>query len=223
LRQVVLPGEAGVHPPEAVMTVRQLVDEHGNSWRVWSILPESVQPVTRAEDYLADCYQLGWLVFETSTGDEKRRLCPFPPDWGSADEQALRSLLAQSEVVRSRRSSGQMGMDKDIPRGPNAAAIDVDRANEVQADLADLTVVRTFRYPGGQNWTAAITPHSDTAPHPVLRFSAGSRAIDLERYPRDWPDLPDDALIDLLRRASPRPIMKYTAETPRRRYNDPPA
>jgi hypothetical protein len=57
----------------------------------------------------------------------------------------------------------------------------------------------------------------------VLRFTAGARTIDLERYPRDWPDLPDDALIDLLRHAEARPIMKYTPETPRRRYNDPPA
>jgi hypothetical protein len=57
----------------------------------------------------------------------------------------------------------------------------------------------------------------------VLRFTAGGRTIDLERYPRDWPDLPDDALIDLLRQAAPRPVTKYRPEMPRRRYDDPPA
>ena len=102
-------------------------------------------------------------------------------------------------------------------------AIEVDDASEEKADLTDLTVVRTFRYPGGRLWSAAIEKHSDIAAGPVLRFTAGARTIDLQRYPRDWPDLPDDSLIDLLRHAEPRRITKYTPETPRRRYNDPPA
>jgi hypothetical protein len=102
-------------------------------------------------------------------------------------------------------------------------AIEVDDASHEAVDLTDLTVVRTFRYPGGRIWSAAIAPHSDIAVGPVLRFTAGARTIDLERYPRDWPDLPDDSLIDLLRHAAPRSLMKYTPETPRRRHDDPPA
>ena len=204
------------------MAVRELVDEQGKAWRVWCILPESIHPVTRAEDYLADCFQLGWLVFETVAGDEKRRLCPFPRDWESVDEQGLRSLLSQSEAVRQRRPSGETTTDREAIR-PEAPAIEVDDDNDEKADLTDLTVVRTFRYPGGRIWSAAIEKHSDIAAGPVLRFTAGARSIDLERYPRDWPDLPDDSLIDLLRRAEPRAIMTYTPETPRRRYNDPPA
>jgi len=204
------------------MAVREFSDDHGQGWRVWCILPESIHPVTRAEDYLADCYQLGWLVFETISADEKRRLCPFPRDWESADEDALRSLLAQSEAVRPRRSSGEVMADKEVLRSiaPN---IQVDDDNDEKADLTDLTVVRTFRYPGGRVWSAAIAPHSDIAVGPVLRFSAGARSIDLERFPRDWPDLPDDRMIDLLRHAAPREIMTFTPATPRRRYNDPPA
>jgi hypothetical protein len=198
------------------MAVRDFIDEQGKTWRVWCILPESIHPITRAEDYLADCYQLGWLVFETAVGDDKRRLCPYPRDWETVDEDALRSLLAQSEAVRPRRSSG----DSAAPKSPT---IEVDDAIEAKADLTDLTVVRSFRYPGGRLWSAAINPHSDIAVGPVLRFTAGARFIDLERYPRDWPDLPDDSLIELLRQAAPRPIEKYTPETPRRRHNDPPA
>jgi hypothetical protein len=203
------------------MAVREFVDEQGKAWRVWCILPESIHPVTRAEDYLADCFQLGWLVFERTTGDEKRRLCPFPRDWESADEHSLRSLLEQSEAVRPRRLSRESALDKEARR--KAPEIEVDDAADEKADLTDLTVVRSFRYPGGRLWSAAIAPHSDIAVGPVLRFTAGARTIDLERYPRDWPDLPDDSLIDLLRHAEARPIMKYTPETPRRRYNDPPA
>lgn len=203
------------------MAVREFADELGRTWRVWCILPEAIHPVTRAEDYLADCYQLGWLVFETTTGDVKRRLCPYPRDWESADEQALRSMLAQSEPVRRRRSSGEISTDREVPRPK--AAVEVDDAHEERPDLTDLTVVRTFRYPGGRLWSAAIAPHSDIAVGAVLRFTAGARTIDLAAYPRDWPDLPDDSLIDLLRHASPRPVTRYTAETPRRRYNDPPA
>lgn len=204
------------------MAVREFLDEHEKVWRVWCILPESIHPITRAEDYLADCYQLGWLVFETTSGDQKRRLCPFPRDWESADASALRSLLAQSEAVRPRRSSGEMVADEDALRA-SAPAVEVDDDTEEKADLTDLTVVRTFRYPGGRVWSAAIAPHSDIAVGPVLRFTAGARNIDLEQFPRDWPDLPDDQMIDLLRHAAPRTIRKYTPETPRRRYNDPPA
>ena len=201
------------------MAVREFVDGQGKAWRVWCILPESIHPVTRAEDYLADCYQLGWLVFEATDGHAKRRLCPYPRDWESADEQQLRALLGQSEAVRPRRTSGES--DQPALRAV-APAIEVDDREE-KADVTDLTVVRTFRYPGGRIWSAAIAPHSDIAVGPVLRFTAGARTIDLPRYPRDWPDLPDDLLVELLRHAEPRSIMKYSADTPRRRYNDPPA
>src|SRR6476469_6329003 len=102
------------------MAVREFSDDHGQGWRVWCILPESIHPVTRAEDYLADCYQLGWLVFETTAGDRKRRLCPFPRDWETVDEGALRSMLAQSEAVRQRRPSGEAAMDREVLRPPLA-------------------------------------------------------------------------------------------------------
>jgi hypothetical protein len=203
------------------MPVREFRDEGGTAWRVWCILPESIHPVTRAEDYLADCYQLGWLVFETTDGAKKRRLCPFPRDWENSDENGLRSMLGQSEAVRPRRTSKEQALDRDalVPRAPAVEVTD----DFDEADVTDLRVVRTFRYPGGRIWSAAVAPHSDVAVGPVLRFTAGARTIDLERFPRDWPDLPDDQLVDLLRHAAPRPVTRFTPDTPRRRHDDPPA
>ncbi|HEY2853653.1 MAG TPA: hypothetical protein VGJ18_12450 [Gemmatimonadaceae bacterium] len=160
------------------MAVREIVDEKGKAWRVWCILPESIHPVTRAEDYLADCYQLGWLVFETVTGGEKRRLCPFPRDWERVDEQVLRSLLGRSEPVRPHRSSGERAAEREV-LPPKTPAVEVDVAGDEKADLTDLTVVRTFRYPGGRIWSAAIEKHSDIAVGPVL-------ALPPERAPSIW-------------------------------------
>jgi hypothetical protein len=60
----------------------------------------------------------------------------------------------------------------------------------------------------------------DNAP-PVLRFSAGPRSIDMENWPKDWADMPDERLVTLLRQASPRdPTKAAPPGTPRRRYDD---
>jgi hypothetical protein len=210
------------------MAVREFQDEAGTSWRVWCITPEAIHPVTRAEDYLADCYQLGWLVFEAKSGGQKRRLCPYPAEWESASQAELRGFLAQSELVPARklaRDRGTVSEATPLPATsePAAALESLEHAMEERADLTDLTVIRTFRYPGGRIWSAAIAPHSDIAIGPVLRFTAGARSIDLPRWPGDWPDLPDEQLVDLLRRAGEREPTTFTADTPRRRYNDPPA
>lgn len=209
------------------MAVREFRDETGTLWRVWCITPEAIHPVTRAEDYLADCYQLGWLVFETKAGDQKRRLCPYPADWDSASEESLAGYLRQSEAVPSRKLARGRRLEGDISMtttlSPAPAPHEAEDQTTERADLTDLTVVRTFRYPGGRVWSAAIAPHSDIAIGPVLRFTAGARSLDLTQWPRDWPDLPDDGLIDLLRHAGERSPVIITQETPRRRYNDPPA
>jgi len=200
------------------MAVREFDDERGRRWRVWCITPEAIHPVTRAEDYLADCYQLGWLVFESTSGDDKRRLCPFPKAWELESDEGMRALLSRAEAVSTRKLSRERMTEqqRQSPTGPGVSASDDD-----PADLTDLTVVRSFRYPGGRLWTAAVAPTSSGAT--VLRFTAGARTIDLKAWPRDWADLPDERLVDLLRHAIDRPIMTFTPETPRRRYDDPPA
>jgi hypothetical protein len=206
------------------MAVREFKDERGKSWRVWCIMPEAIHPVTRAEDYLADCYQLGWLVFETTAGDEKKRLCPFPKDWDEAEEHTLREMLGRAEVVSSRipRHDQTQRETNDAMPTPAALADGPGTDNASNADLTDLTVIRSFRYPGGRLWTAALAPDPHNEKTLVLRFTAGARAVNLERWPRDWPDFPDEALVDLLRSAR-RSVGRRTADTPRRRYTDPPA
>jgi len=213
------------------MAVRELKDPDGTIWRVWCIQPEAIHPATRAEDYLAECYQLGWLVFETAAGDRKRRLCPFPEDWFELKDEQLRALWNQAEIVPERKlrrrhfgvgdTSGDQHRDTAIA---DAQATDEEGEAGGPADLTDLTVVRTFRYPGGRVWSAAIAPLEREAGgrRVVLRFTSGSRSIDAKSYPSDWPDLPDDRLVDLLRLVATRPPMLYTDDTPRRRWNDPP-
>ena len=201
------------------MAVREFDDDAGLRLRVWCITPEAIHPATRAEDYLADCYQLGWLVFETVSGDRKKRLCPFPQKWESLGDAELIELLGRAEVVPARALARQRPSGETRQRVSGESS---ETGGESAADLTDLTVIRTFRYPGGRFWSVGIAPHGEGAGVPVLRFTAGARTIDLQTWPRDWPDLPDEQLVELLRTGAPRPITKYGPDTPRRRYNDPP-
>lgn len=164
------------------MPVREFVDSTGKEWRAWEITPDAISPPTRGEDYLADCYQLGWVVMETKSGDRRVRLCPIPRDWQRLPDDALEELLRQGEVLPARTASA---------REP----------------IADMAVVRSFRYPGGRVWTASVTPHPTKKDARVLRFSAGARSIDLTEWPSDWADLPDEQLIAILQRAAPRGIL----------------
>jgi hypothetical protein len=83
------------------MAVREFSDKAGRVWRAWEIRPQNIHPATKSEDYLADCYITGWIVFETKREDEKRRLCPWPIDWASRSDDELRELLGRAELVRS--------------------------------------------------------------------------------------------------------------------------
>lgn len=161
------------------MAVREFVDDAGTEWRAWEITPDSISPPTRGEDYLADCYQLGWVVMETKNGDRRVRLCPIPRDWQRLPDAGLAELLYNGEVLPARTASG---------REP----------------IANMAVVRSFRYPGGRVWTASVTAHPTKRGARVLRFSAGARSIDVMQWPADWVDLPDEQLIAILRRGAPR-------------------
>jgi hypothetical protein len=102
------------------MAVRDFTDAKGRSWRAWDIKPETIHPVTRAEDYLAD-YLTGWIVFETEAGDEKRRLCPWPADWTERSEEQLRELLEMAELVPLyRRRPADIGVAAPKPRSERA-------------------------------------------------------------------------------------------------------
>ena len=120
------------------MPVRDFVDSSGTEWRAWEVTPDAIYPPTRGEDYLADCYQSGWVVLETKRGDRRLRLCPIPRDWQRLPDHSLEALLPQAEVLPARTASGR-------------------------STMADLPVVRSFRYPGGRVWTVHIVIDLDRA------------------------------------------------------------
>jgi hypothetical protein len=198
------------------MAVREFLDQTGRLWRAWDIKPESIHPPTRAEDWLADCYVTGWIVFETISGDEKRRLCPWPMRWAEASDVELRELLAQAILVPPQRNAEQ---NVDSAVAPQDAAVE-DIINHAELDVTDLEVVRTFRYPGGRFWTVCVMSSLDDGTPPVLRFTSGMRSIDLRKWPKNWADQPDDVLVLMLRYAAPRRGSQASNGSPRRRWDD---
>jgi hypothetical protein len=200
------------------MAVREFRDESGQRWMAWDIKPEEIHPVTKAEDYLADCFVTGWIVFETVTGSEKRRLCPWPMRWTDESEAGLRRLLARAEVVPPSKLRAAREHAGDSLSAGEVKEL-AEHADE--PDVTDLEVVRTFRYPGGRFWTVCVITHPEDGGPPVLRFAAGARFIDLKRWPKAWADLPDDRLAEMLREAAPRaPTKSFEPNAPRRRWND---
>jgi hypothetical protein len=178
------------------MPVREFTDSHGVEWRAWEVAPDAIHPPTRGEDYLADCYQLGWVVMETKAGDRRVRLCPIPAGWHRLPVVDLEALIARGEGLPARE-----------PSGPWPASAP--------------PVVRSFRYPGGRVWTVSLATHPRDPATRLLRFSAGGRAVDLDEYPVNWEELADTDLVSLLRRAWPRPSVPATPGGLHRRWDDP--
>ena len=206
------------------MAVREFTDPEGRKWRAWDIAPESIHPQTKIEDYLADCYQDGWIVFEALDGSDKRRLYPPPRAWQDLPEGEIYRLLARAEriplskLARQRTVAGETPIS--MPRWTPRADDEAPSASEA-VDVTDLRVVRSFTYPGGRVWSACLAPKPNGGGAQVLRFSAGARHLEVEHYPRDWPDYPDERLIELLRSAAPRqPGSVPPAGLPGRRYTD---
>ncbi len=217
------------------MAVREFTDDSGREWRVWDVMPESIHPQTKTEDYLADMYQTGWLVFETKAEDEKRRLADIPLHWSELPPEGLEALLRRAEVIPPRKLRAQrQARGEEAARQQERAAKRAEQLadlppaarsavpEEERPDVTDLGVVRSFRYPGGRFWTVCVIRHPGEGRPPVLRFTAGAREIDMPDWPKDWADYRDDQLVDLLRRAAPRPRRQPPGpETPRRRWDDP--
>jgi hypothetical protein len=202
------------------MAVREFTDSRGRRWRAWDIKPEEIHPVTKAEDYLADCYVTGWIVFETFEGDEKRRLCPWPKYWTLETEGGLRRLLERAERVPHYKLRAQQEAGAHSLTSPMADASGLPGEKH---DVTDLDVVRAFRYPGGRVWTVCVVSEPEDGGPPVLRFTSGSRFMDVKAWPKNWPDEPDEGLAALLRNGAPRPATTtFAPDTPRRRWSDQP-
>jgi hypothetical protein len=84
------------------MAVRDFIDANGVSWRVWPVTPETLQPMTAAEDYLGE-YAEGWLCFESTS--ERRRLAAYPEDWDRLPDEELRRMLTAAALVPTRRTT----------------------------------------------------------------------------------------------------------------------
>lgn len=215
------------------MPARDFKDGEGREWRVWDVQPDDLNPRTKDEDYLAQLYYTGWMVFESKTGEDRRRLYPIPKGWHELPEPELEVLLRKAEIVPPRklhtakRAVGDAAM-KAMDAAADFAEKAVDSPEQVRdvprdetPDVTDLSVVRTFRYPTGRYWTVCVIPHPEGGGPPVLQFTAGVRHIDLENWPKDWPDYPDEELVNLLRQAAPRPKTEASPPgTPQRRWND---
>ena len=193
------------------MAVREFDDE-GRHWRAWAITPEAIEPVTRGEDYLADCFVTGWIVFETTDGKEKRRLCPWPMRWAQMSDDELRELLQKATVIKH--------VDMSARHTGSAAEVDGEEDGWTDGDGGESPVVRTFGYPGGRFWTVWVVMRPSNGGPPVLRFQAGARYIDLRRWPTNWAEQPEESLITLLRNGAPREPNGDPAETRHRRWND---
>jgi hypothetical protein len=207
------------------MPMREFADGAGRGWRTWDIRPDWIRPWARGQDQLAAWYKVGWLVFETIDASEKRRLCPYPDGWHNLPVSGLCELLERAERIPASKLARERSLEGDAETG-RGRRIDDRRAivpADDPVDVTDLRVVRSFWYPGGRFWSVRVVSRADGGP-PVLRFSAGARQVDLRQWPRDWPDYPEERLIELLRSAGARRAgASPSADSPRRRHNDPPA
>lgn len=192
------------------MALREFTASDGRQWRVWDVTPETMHPTTRTEDFLAP-YLEGWLVFESFDGSAKCRLHPIPREWSEAPNEELEEMLHRSESIRGERVSG--------PHGRTA----IEEAEAQRFGVRGDGAARTFRYPGGRFWSvgewASAQSGTPGAMRTVLRFSAGSRSLDLTEWPPEWQSYTDGQLAQLLVQSFPR-ASKANPTKHRRRAGD---
>jgi hypothetical protein len=216
---------------EPFVAVREFTDSKGVAWRAWDVTPESIHPITKAEDYLADCYREGWIVFETVDGGDKRRLCPPPVGWSDFSAAELEELVAKSERVETRQTARPphrrsdpvfTAQDEQVIRQMHVEPRAVRRDLVGLPALDSLGVARAFEYPSGRRWVVCVYEHimGDGYARPVLRFTTGARTADLDVFPEHWADLEEERLIELLRTAAPRPAGQISEASHRRRHGE---
>ena|SRR5689334_11890000 len=102
-------------------------DRTGRAWDVWSVKPtskverrEAQAPINPGDDrrkepeyrvVLGPGMAKGWLCFQS--GDEKRRLAPFPRNWQSLEDRELSTLLAAA--IPAKRQTPPNGVSVDVP------------------------------------------------------------------------------------------------------------
>lgn len=98
------------------MAVREFTDSKGRQWRAWDVAPDDLNARIKNEDYLAALNYTGWIVFETKTESEKRRLYPIPKGWSELPDSELEELLESAELVRGRKLPGMPTKDDNPDR-----------------------------------------------------------------------------------------------------------
>jgi hypothetical protein len=81
------------------MAYAEFTDRTGRSWRVWHTLPRLAGVLTA----LPHDWKQGWLTFES--GDDKRRLAPFPAEWETLPASRLELLCRMAEPASPSQSS----------------------------------------------------------------------------------------------------------------------
>jgi hypothetical protein len=80
------------------MAYREFKDENGRDWRAWDVA-EPRYAHRSSGGIVPPEFAHGWLAFES--GNEKRRLCPYPKGWASMSDTELERLLGIAKVARS--------------------------------------------------------------------------------------------------------------------------
>ena len=211
------------------MALREFTDEEGIRWRAWDILPGQLHPSTRVEDFMQGFLD-GWIAFESIDGTRRARLTPVPRRWAEGSEDDLRELLAQAE--RPGKGGGARSTPPDSVATParHAGDREIDAWSGVSWPRLDARIggrghsappgtMRTFRYPGGRFWSVYEQALGERV---VLRFSSGTRSLDLLAWPPRWFEHPDEELIELLARAFPRRSSDPPSGSAGRRRGDQP-
>lgn len=81
--------------PSDVPEVFAFTDAASRHWEVRAIR-DPLLPERRAR-FLNPAYAGGWLLF--TSGGERRRYAPLPPDWSSASESQFREWCAGATLV----------------------------------------------------------------------------------------------------------------------------
>ena len=87
--------------------LRGFTDAGGTEWRVWPVLPSTLETQQDAADTLTRMslngtpFANGWLCFESPL--EKRRLAPIPEGWEFLDTATLQQLCDSAQHVPARR------------------------------------------------------------------------------------------------------------------------
>jgi hypothetical protein len=190
------------------MAVREFTDSKGVEWRAWDVRPEHMHPATRGEDFMSSL-QDGWLAFESAT--EKRRLeAPYPADWTSCRIADLEALCHRARPVMRRQVQSDTGKQRAI-----------HASESEQHAIRSANAQRTFRSPGGREWTVRVHECLDRAgdEQMVLRFTADDIIVELPRWPADWQSSSMEEFAIMLLDANP-PRRRKKGEGPQRRYDD---